>query len=145
MKSRKLGGNVWVCVLVVLTACAFVLARSAPTALSAAPSGAKAPYLRTATTACLIRRGAVVGRVRPTNARLRALRDLAQKNSMQVRFRGATVGIAFGRSTNDAGLLFELLQVPKDPLRLEQLRNAVLLSPKRSTAARSAVLRCLQA
>jgi hypothetical protein len=103
-----------------------------------------APLSLTRTVTCLRHRGAVVGRVKPGNRRLRALRDLAQKTSVQVTLRRVVVGVAFTRSTSDATLLFELLRVPNDPLRLEQRRNVVLVSPKTASAARSAVLNCLR-
>jgi hypothetical protein len=86
-----------------------------------------------------------VGAVRPTNRRLKALHDLAQKTSREARYRGAVVGFAFERSLSGADLLYELLQVPKDPLRLEQRRNVVLLSPKKPSRLRTIVLGCLRA
>jgi hypothetical protein len=103
-----------------------------------------APLSLTRTVTCLRHRGAVVAHVKPANRRLRALRDLAQKTSVQVTLRRVVVGVAFTRSTSDATLLFELLRVPNDPLRLEQRRNVVLVSPKTASAARSAVLNCLR-
>ena len=102
------------------------------------------PYARRATVACLQARGAVVGPVRPANSRLRALRDLAQKTSVQAKIGTAVVGIAFGRSDSDALFLIELLSVPKDPLQLERQRNVVLLYPKTASAAHSAVVGCLR-
>jgi hypothetical protein len=79
-----------------------------------------------------------------TNRRLRALRDLAQKTSIQARVKGAVVGLAITRSAAEASFLYELLQVPRDPLRLERVRNVVLLSPKRPVAARLVVISCLR-
>ena len=82
--------------------------------------------------------------VKPTNLRLRALRDIAQKTSAEVKIRGATVALAFGHSTSDGALLYELLQIPNDPLHLDRRRNVVLLSPKRASVARLEVIDCLK-
>jgi hypothetical protein len=118
---------------------------AAPVALSTSvASAAETPYSLRATVACLHQRGGVVGPVRPTNRRLRALRDLAQKASVQVQMHGAVIGVAFRASAADASFLHEILQVPNDPLRLEQRRNVVLLAPKNAPAARSAVIGCLR-
>jgi hypothetical protein len=124
-----------------------VLVLLLPLAVAAAGTAAPsvAPYSLNRSTACMAKRGAVVGRVVPTNRRLRALRDLAQKTSRQARLGKVVVGMAFARSTSDASFLVELLRVPKDPLRLEQHRNVVLLSPETPTRARTLVLGCLRA
>ena len=113
-------------------------------AAQGAPKGTQTPYAEQATVACLKHRGAVVGRIIPTNRRHRAMRDLAQKTSVQAKLRGVVIGLAFSRSTSSAGLLFELLTVPRDPLRLEQQRNVILLSPKTATRARATVVGCLR-
>jgi len=102
------------------------------------------PFALRPTASCLARHGVAVGTVRPSNRRLQALHDLAQKTSREARYKGAVVGLAFERSTGSAGLLYELLQVPKDPLRLEQKRNVVLLSPRKPSALHTLVLRCLR-
>jgi hypothetical protein len=112
---------------------------------TAGATAASTPYARQPTVACLERHGGVVSHVRATNRRVRALRDLAQKTSFQVRLGNAVVAIAITRSQSDASFLFELLQVPKDPLVLGRQRNAVLLSPHRPASARRIVLGCLRA
>jgi hypothetical protein len=103
-----------------------------------------APYAVGATAACLKQRGGVVGRVQPTNRGLRTLRDIAQKNSIQVRVRGVVVGLAFGNSTSAAALLSELLRDPNIQLQVDQLRNVVVLSPRSAVAVRSTVFGCLR-
>jgi hypothetical protein len=113
-------------------------------AADGASDGTPTPYALQRTVTCLKHRGAVVGRIIPTNRRLRALRDLAQKTSVQARLRGVVIGLAFARSTSSAGLLFELLTVPRDPLRLEQQRNVILLSPKTARTAHATVVGCLR-
>jgi hypothetical protein len=102
------------------------------------------PFALRPTVVCLQRRHVVVTPVRPTNRRLQALHDLAQKTSREARLGKVVVGLAFEQSSGNASLLYELLQVPKDPLRLEQRRNVVLLSPRRASALRTFVLRCLR-
>jgi hypothetical protein len=123
---------------------ASLLAVSAIGIAAASARTSETPYALRASTVCLQHRGAVVGRVIATNRRLRALRDLAQKTSRQARLGKVVVGMAFTRSTSDASFLVELLSVPRDPLRLEQRRNVVLLSPKSPTRARLLVLACLR-
>jgi hypothetical protein len=113
-------------------------------ATHAAGTPSTPPFAQQATVACLKSHGAVVSRIRVTNRRLRALRDLAQKTSIQARVKGAVVGLAITRSAAEASFLYELLQVPRDPLRLERVRNVVLLSPKRPVAARLVVISCLR-
>ena len=45
-----------------------------------APNGTQTPYAQQATVTCLKHRGAVVGRIIPTNRRLRAMRLQQQRN-----------------------------------------------------------------
>jgi hypothetical protein len=127
--------------VVTLAAAVAVLGAAAGTGSAASDT---APFALRPTKACLARHGVAVGAVRPANRRLQALHDLAQKTSREARYRGSVVGLAFQHSTSSASLLYELLQVPKDPLRLERRRNVVLLAPRKPTALRTLVLRCLR-
>jgi hypothetical protein len=102
------------------------------------------PYSLRASVTCLKQRGAIVTSVKPTNHRLRALRDIAQRTSVQIRIGRAVAGLAVGKSTSEGALLYELLQVPNDPLRLERRRNVVLLSPTWARAARLTIIDCLK-
>lgn len=101
-------------------------------------------YSLSATSKCLARHGAKVGPVKPRDSRLRALRDLAQRNSIEADFKAGRVGIAFSKSTDDAKLLVELLTVPKDPYRLVRRNNAVLLYKPKDRAAYSVAVACLK-
>jgi hypothetical protein len=126
-----------------LSVVAVALACAAPAADSAG-AATQLSYSRTPTLACLRKKGAVVGRVVPVNNRMRALRDLAQKTSVQARVGKATIGLVFARSHSEAVLLVELLTVPRDPYLLERHDNVVVLSPKTARAARSSVIGCLK-
>jgi hypothetical protein len=86
----------------------------------------------------------VVGPVRPSDTRLRALRDLAQKTSVQARVGRDVVGLAFTRTASEAQFLAELLEVQKDPYRLSRRRNVVLLYRPAPSGARTAVGACLR-
>lgn len=101
---------------------------------------ASAGYALEATRKCLEQRGLAVSPIRPTDARLRALRDLAQHTSLQVRLRGKTVGLALG----DARLLAELLRVPDDPYLVDVRRNAVLMYRPSARAEARVVQTCLR-
>jgi hypothetical protein len=97
------------------------------------------PYALGPTRTCLRAAGAAVSPVRSTDPRLRALGDLAQRTSLEVRLAGQTLGVAFG----DARLLESLLIVPDDPYVLEVRRNALIMY-RRDAQAEAAVLRgCL--
>src|SRR6266540_3472901 len=113
---------------------AVVLASVAAGSGGASPSATKntrvvsAPHFSLeATSRCLVRRDAKVGRVLPSDQRLRALRDLAQRTSIQVKLPTGLVGIAFSKTASDARLLAELLVVPKDPYRIAVRGNALLM------------------
>jgi hypothetical protein len=95
--------------------------------------------------ACLVRAGGRVGPVVPADARLRALRDLAQKTSMQVRIRGVVVGLAFQPDAASAGLLAELLRVPRDPYHLNRRGTVIVLAPRRAPSVHTTVLACVPA
>jgi hypothetical protein len=97
------------------------------------------------TKTCLVKRGAKVGRVKPLDTRLRAFRDLAQRNSIQADFKTGRVGIAFVKSEADASLLVELLTVPRDPYKLVRRSNAVLLYKPAHKRAFTAAAACLRA
>ena len=81
------------------------------------------PYALGPTRRCLRSGGFAVSRVTSADPRLRALGDLAQRTSLEVRREGRTLGLALG----DAHLLESLLRVPNDAYRLEVRRNALLM------------------
>lgn len=101
-------------------------------------------YTLTATKRCLVEKGATVTPVRGTDARLKALHDLAQRNSIQAVSPKGTVGIAFLRSARDAAQLAEILQVPRDPYHVVLRRNALLMFRSRSKRAFDAAVACLR-
>ena len=114
---------------------------------SAATTQAVEPAVRhtlTATSRCLRAKGATIRRLRPLDPRLRAMRDLAQRTSHEVRVRGKIVGVAFQRDEADARLLLELLRVPNDPYRLVRDGNVVVMSRKPDRAAHATVVGCLR-
>jgi hypothetical protein len=82
--------------------------------------------------------------VKPRDSRLRALRDLAQRTSLEADFKSGRVGIAFSKSAADAKLLFELLTVPKDPYRLVRRNNAVLMYKPAHRRAFNVTVGCLK-
>jgi hypothetical protein len=100
-------------------------------------------YGKARTVSCLRGKGAVVTPVTPANRRLRALRDLAQKTSWQAKLGADIVGVAISRSADDAGLLVELLRVPRDPYRIERRNNVVLLYSPASSPLAQVVRGCL--
>lgn len=89
---------------------------------------------------CLRSTGAAVSAIRSTDPRLRALGDLAQRTSLEVRLDGRPLGVAFG----NAELLESLLRVPDDPYRLE-VRGNVLLMFRPTARVQAGVVRgCLR-
>src|SRR5947209_19794784 len=102
-------------------------------------------YSLTLTSRCLVQHGAKVGRVRPLDTRLRALRDLAQRNSIQADFKTGRVGLAFSKSEADAKLLVELLTVPNDPYVLVRRANVVLIYKRAQKRAFTTAVSCLRA
>ncbi len=113
---------------------------SQPLATTTEPRKNPARYALGPTRSCLEERGAAVSPIRPADPQLRALRDLAQRTSLEVRFRGETVGLAFG----DAKLLAELLRVPDDPYLVDVRRNAVLMYRPSARAEARVVQSCLR-
>ncbi|MBA2643093.1 MAG: hypothetical protein H0U82_09225 [Actinobacteria bacterium] len=101
-------------------------------------------YSLAATSRCLRTKDATIGPLRPRDARLRAMRDLAQRTSREVRLQGDIVGIAFQRDEAAASLLIELLRIPSDPYRLVQAGNVVVMSRRADRAAHSVVVNCLR-
>ena len=67
--------------------------------------------------------GFAVSKVRSTDPRLRALGDLAQRTSLELRLGRADSGPRLRRHATALGLL----RVPNDPYRLEVRRNALLM------------------
>jgi hypothetical protein len=106
--------------------------RTAAATTAAATPPSLPPYTLAATRRCLISAGFAVSPIRSDDQRLRALGDLAQRTSLELRLAGQTLGLAFG----DTRLLASLLAVPNDPYRLEVRRNALLMY--RPTARREA-------
>lgn len=100
-------------------------------------------YTMSATKRCLVARGARVTAVKPIDVRFKALHDLAQRNSIQATSRLGAVGIAFARSSRDAALLADLLQVPRDPYHVVLRRNALLMFRTKSKPAFDAAAACL--
>jgi hypothetical protein len=98
------------------------------------------PYSLAATRRCLRGAGFAVSKVRSQDPRLRALGDLAQRTSLELRRGGQTLGVAFG----DTQLLADLLRVPDDPYRLEVRRNALLMYPPSARAAAALLRGCLR-
>jgi len=128
-----------------------VLVPAAAAALVLASYGASAAtpvmYSLDATSRCLAKHGAKVGRLRPLDTRLRAMRDLAQKTSIQADFKKGRVGLAFATSESGAKLLVELLTVPRDPLKYVLVRkgNVVLMYRSAHKPAFTAATACLRA
>lgn len=120
-------------------ACVNNVASAGPTAASPSEH-----YSLVATSGCLRAKAATIGRLRPRDGRLRAMRDLAQRTSHEVRVRGTVVGVAFQRDEADARLLIELLIVPSDPYRLVQAGNVVIMSRKTDRTAHAVVMGCLR-
>lgn len=108
------------------------------------PAASAPLYTLAATKRCLVAQGARVTSVRATDVRLKALRDVAQRNSIQVTSSKGTVGIAISRSPSDAALLAEVLQVPRDPYHVVLRRNALLMFRSASKRAFDAAAGCLR-
>ena len=102
------------------------------------------PYSRSKTVACLTTRGATVQKIRPTDPRLRAIRDVAQRQSVEIRLKDARLAVAFGRNIAEAQLLVELLTVPSDPYRIQRRGNVVILYRARDSRTFAIVARCLR-
>ena len=98
------------------------------------------PYSLAATRRCLEGAGFAVSKVRSPDPRLRALGDLAQQTSLELRRGARTLGVAFG----DTQLLLGLLRVPNDPYRLEVRRNALLMYRPSARAAAVLLRGCLR-
>jgi hypothetical protein len=91
-----------------------------------------------------VSRGAKVGAVKPRDARLRQLHDLAQKNSLEANFKSGRVGFAVSKSESDARLLAELLAVPRDPYKLVRKANVVLMYRPAHRKAYTLTVACLR-
>jgi hypothetical protein len=81
-----------------------------------------------------------VSRITAVTGQLRALGDLAQRSSLQVRLRGTTVGVAFGNGK----LLAELLRTPDDPYALEVQGDALLVYRADAQGSAQVVRSCLR-
>jgi hypothetical protein len=104
------------------------------------PAPPRRPYALAPTRACLKDAGFAVSKVRSTNPRLRALGDLAQRTSLELRLDGQALGLAFANAT----LLADLLRVPDDPFRLEVHRNALLMYRPSARTQAHIVIDCLR-
>jgi hypothetical protein len=102
-------------------------------------------YALTPTSRCLKSRGAKVGAVKPSDKRLRALRDFTQRRSIQVVLKGKLVGLAFLDGPGEARILADLLKVPHDPYRLVRRGNALLMYKPSAKKAFDAAASCLRA
>ena len=105
---------------------------------------ASAPSRRAETLACLREHGATVTPLRPSDRELRALRDLAQGDSVEVRLDGATVAMAFAEDVGGAQLLVELLTVPDGAYEIVRSGNVVVLHRPSAGAGLAAVTDCLE-
>jgi hypothetical protein len=102
-------------------------------------------YALAPTSRCLKSRGAKVGAVQPRDERLRALRDFAQRRSVQAVLQKKVVGLAFLKSPAEARIIAELLKVPDDPYRLVRRGNAVLMYKPSAKKTFDAAVSCLRA
>lgn len=84
-------------------------------------------YALASTRACLTAAGAIVNEVQPRDARFQALRDLAQRNSLEASVEGRFVGIAFASGAETSRQLAELLEVPDDAYRIVVRDNVLLM------------------
>lgn len=98
------------------------------------------PYALGPTRACLGKAGAAVSAIRSNEPQLRALGDVAQRTSLEVRVDGQTVGLAFG----DTRLLASILVVPDDQYQLEVRRNALLMFRPAARSLAADVRACLR-
>lgn len=114
-------------------------------AQAAARRPAARTYTLVATRRCLERRrGVTVSPLKPSDAHLRAFRDLTQRKSVLVRIGKSSVALAVAKQQADALLLVELVRVPSNPYRVEQRVNAVLLFRPASRTALTTVRACLR-
>ena len=105
---------------------------------------ASAPFSRKATLACLRSEGATIAEIRPSDRHRRALRDLAQGRTAEVRLDGTAVALAFARDVAAADLLVELLTVPDNPYEIIRRGNVVVLQRPAEEAGTSVVSGCLE-
>ena len=138
MKLGTLGLAVFA---VALSGC---LGAQEPTDGAAADDTAVAPHTQTETEACFRNRGASVQTLRPLDAQLRALRDLAQRRSVEVHLDGALMGAAFAPDVAGAELLVELLQVPNTQYEIARRGNVVVLYRPGDDSAFQVVSACLR-
>lgn len=140
-RARLLGGAL---VLALLAGCGQEQELSTGAGRTAVGPPASARYVLEPTAACLDARGAAVAPVRPRDDRLRALGDLAQRNSREVFVDGQLVGVAFVASEPDAELLADLLRVPGNPYRITIEENVVLVYQPAAAPALPTVVNCLR-
>lgn len=127
-------------------------ARTTPTASppTASPPTASPPTARAAryalrpTAACLRRDGAGVESVRPDTPREKAFADVAQRTSIEARYAGRTVLLAFAQSPSQARLLADVLRVPDDRYVIRLRGNVVAMHRRGLGSVARRVETCLR-
>ena len=94
---------------------------------------ASAPFSQETTLACLRNEGATIAGLRPSDQQRRALRDLAQGRTVEVRLGGTDIALAFAPDVAAADLLVELLTVPGNPYAINRRGNVVVLYERGGT------------
>lgn len=113
-----------------------------PTATGGPPVRA-ARYALRPTAACLTRDGARVASVARDDPRKRALADLAQRRSVEVRYGRRSTLLAFTPSPSHAALVAEVLRVPGNPYVVRVRRNVVTMYLPGARPAATRAARCL--
>jgi hypothetical protein len=103
-----------------------------------------AVYASGPTSRCLEQHGVTVTELQPTNTRFQAVRDLAQRSSLQASVGDQSVAIAFTNGAAEVKLLAELLQVPDDPYLIVVEKNVLLMYDPMNDAAFRAAMDCLR-
>lgn len=101
-------------------------------------------YTRAETIACLRSNGATVNALSASDRHLRALRDLAQGRTVEVRRGETTTALAFASDVAGAALLVELLAVPGNPYQVTRRGNVVALYRLPSATAESLTAPCFE-
>jgi hypothetical protein len=113
-------------------------------AAAGADAGVPGTYSLKSTEKCLRAHGATLGPVNRTDPQRKAVADLAQRTSFEVRLRGASVILAFAKDSSGAAMLDELLTVPNDPYLVRVKSNVILMYRPSAAQAARAVIRCLR-
>ena len=118
-------------------------ATTPPTSSAKQPNPSAAPYSLARTKSCLRARHVRVRSVVPSDLKLRALRDGAQRTSFEARLGTRRVGVAIVPQIANASLLVELLQ-PAGPYHVVTRDNAVIIYRSSAKAAAAIVRGCLR-